>query len=309
MKPKHPTIYVVACANGSLHIDGNDRAYATMKRTEANLYMEWADTEGSDRADEEDGDCGPHRVVAHVPRERRQTADDNEAEMAAVGTAPSTDADLAADERMCAIEQTAFDDWCEGPGAEIADDYYVSHVEWANRARIRYPTLVTEVRRLRADLAKVMAEREEARGDATRFLSCIETEREKAAELAALVTAAFARDRAERDALRAEVARLRAALEWIGTQPCSRAPEDDGTERHCPTSGDCITEWCLPCYARAAHAPPPATDADPYAPRLSVSYPLNAPTSPLGEPGVLTTTDMETPSPFEHATTDGRSPR
>ena len=226
-------------------------------------------------------------------RYRTTRIEDNPPRPRATTPAPLTDAELAEDERTCARLPVT---------PEETDAY-------RQRACTRYPALVAEGRSLHADLAKVMAEREEARGDATRVLSCIETEREKAAELAALVTAAFARDRAERDALRAEVARLRAALEWIGTQPCSRAPEDDGTERHCPTSGDCITEWCLPCYARAAHAPPPATDADPYAPRLSVSYPLNAPTSPLGEPGVLTTTDMETPSPFEHATTDGRSPR
>ena len=252
-------------------------------------------------------------IAVYIARSTRQTADDNEAEMAAVGTAPSTDADLAADERMCAIEQTAFDDWCEGPGAEIADDYYVSHVEWANRARIRYPTLVTEVRRLRADLAKVMAEREEARGDATRFLSCIETEREKAAELAALVTAAFARDRAERDALRAENARLRAAnADYVEAYRHTHVA-------HYKTVGDqdILTDMCDRCgfdlrdplHWPQSDAPPPADDdAAPGVPRLSVDYP-HAPTAPLGEPGVLTTTDMETPSPFEHATTDGRSPR
>ena len=27
---------------------------------------------------------------------------------------------------------------------------------------------------------------------------------------------------------------------------------DDGDVRVCPESGDCVTEYCLPCYARAA---------------------------------------------------------
>lgn len=47
-----------------------------------------------------------------------------------------------------------------------------------------------------------------------------------------------------------EEKRLREALEWIGQQFCERSPA--GSSWLCAESGDCITEWCLPCYARAA---------------------------------------------------------
>ena len=40
-------------------------------------------------------------------------------------------------------------------------------------------------------------------------------------------------------------------LRWIAQQPCQRAL-DDATIRVCPVSGDCVTQWCLSCYARAA---------------------------------------------------------
>ena len=48
-----------------------------------------------------------------------------------------------------------------------------------------------------------------------------------------------------------ESARLRKHLQWIADQPCERAP-GHVSFRACAESGDCLTEWCLPCYARAA---------------------------------------------------------
>ena len=62
--------------------------------------------------------------------------------------------------------------------------------------------------------------------------------------------------RADRDALAGKVETLREHLQLIANQPCERAPGhvrfDD-----CSASGDCITEWCLTCYARAALEPKP----------------------------------------------------
>ena len=43
--------------------------------------------------------------------------------------------------------------------------------------------------------------------------------------------------------------RYRGHLEWIGQQFCDRTKDAD--VRVCPTSGDCLTEWCLSCYAWA----------------------------------------------------------
>ena len=39
-------------------------------------------------------------------------------------------------------------------------------------------------------------------------------------------------------------------LQFVSWQCCERT--DDGDVRVCPESGDCVTEYCLPCYARAA---------------------------------------------------------
>ncbi len=44
--------------------------------------------------------------------------------------------------------------------------------------------------------------------------------------------------------------RLREGLKWIGQQFCQRTMESDALARPCSNSGDCITEWCLPCYAK-----------------------------------------------------------
>ena len=209
-------------------------------------------------------------------RYRTTRIEDNPPRPRATTPAPLTDAELAEDERTCARLPVT---------PEETDAY-------RQRACTRYPALVAEVRSLHADLAKVMAEREEARGDATRFLSCIETEREKAAELAALVTAAFARDRAERDALRAENARLRAAnADYVEAYRHTHVA-------HYKTVGDqdILTDMCDRCgfdlrdplHWPQSDAPPPADDdAAPGVPRLSVDYP-HAPTAPLGEAGVLT---------------------
>lgn len=48
---------------------------------------------------------------------------------------------------------------------------------------------------------------------------------------------------------RQELGRLRDALIFISQQFCQRT--DRGDVRVCPESGDCLTEWCLPCYAGA----------------------------------------------------------
>lgn len=46
--------------------------------------------------------------------------------------------------------------------------------------------------------------------------------------------------------------RYRSALNHIANQFCDRAPEDGETPyTPCTESGDCITEYCFPCYARA----------------------------------------------------------
>jgi hypothetical protein len=51
---------------------------------------------------------------------------------------------------------------------------------------------------------------------------------------------------------KAEIAHLRTALEWIGNQFCERTPENDPAMAVCSGTQDCITEYCLPCYAKAA---------------------------------------------------------
>ena len=60
----------------------------------------------------------------------------------------------------------------------------------------------------------------------------------------ALVDAATARRTAD------EHARLRGHMRWIARQFCERTSDAD--VRVCPSSGDCLTEWCLSCYAKAA---------------------------------------------------------
>jgi len=60
-KPKKsPALYVVACANGAPH----GTAEAKVERQVAAGDRDYLDKHGYD--------CGPHRVVAYVPRERRQ---------------------------------------------------------------------------------------------------------------------------------------------------------------------------------------------------------------------------------------------
>ena len=134
----------------------------------------------------------------------RQTADDNEAEMAAVGV-PPTDAELAADERLCA----------NLPVTPEATDAY------RQRACTRYPALVAEVRRLRdearADLAAVKAERDAAL--VTR--NHMEAERRAAFEgcdsIRASLDGELARVTAERDCATREATRLRFALARIAS--------------------------------------------------------------------------------------------
>ena len=47
-----------------------------------------------------------------------------------------------------------------------------------------------------------------------------------------------------------KIGRDREHLEWIGQQFCDHTKDAD--VRVCPESGDCLTEWCLSCYAWAA---------------------------------------------------------
>jgi len=51
--------------------------------------------------------------------------------------------------------------------------------------------------------------------------------------------------------LRAEVEQYREALEWIAQQPCANK---SNVKKYtaCTESDDCITEYCLPCYAKKA---------------------------------------------------------
>lgn len=48
---------------------------------------------------------------------------------------------------------------------------------------------------------------------------------------------------AERDA-------MVAALGWIALQPCIMEAEGASEDTDCSETSACITEWCLPCYAR-----------------------------------------------------------
>ena len=50
------------------------------------------------------------------------------------------------------------------------------------------------------------------------------------------------------------IKRFREALNWIAQQPCARRPDDAEGYTPCSETDDCVTEWCLSCYARAALA-------------------------------------------------------
>lgn len=52
-----------------------------------------------------------------------------------------------------------------------------------------------------------------------------------------------------RELIPADAARNQEALEWIARQFCDRT--DDVDKYVCMESEDCITEYCLSCYARA----------------------------------------------------------
>jgi hypothetical protein len=65
-------------------------------------------------------------------------------------------------------------------------------------------------------------------------------------------------DRIMMDGLRAKLAEvtqehklMREGLLWIADQFCDRTKPDHRRTKACRESGDCITEWCLPCYAEA----------------------------------------------------------
>ncbi len=47
-----------------------------------------------------------------------------------------------------------------------------------------------------------------------------------------------------------EIERLRERFQWIADQPCEKLAANGETT--CNGTGDCITEWCYPCYARKA---------------------------------------------------------
>lgn len=64
--------------------------------------------------------------------------------------------------------------------------------------------------------------------------------------VAAVSSVVATNDDARRSAI-AELDRVRHHLEWIGQQFCDRTKDAD--VRVCPGSGDCLTEWCLSCYA------------------------------------------------------------
>lgn len=52
---------------------------------------------------------------------------------------------------------------------------------------------------------------------------------------------------------RDEIERLQKRLErfkWIADQPCERF--DENGQSDCDQTGDCITEWCFPCYSKKA---------------------------------------------------------
>ena len=48
----------------------------------------------------------------------------------------------------------------------------------------------------------------------------------------------------------AEIERLRKRFKWIAQQPCER--HDENGQSTCDQTGDCITEWCYPCYSKNA---------------------------------------------------------
>lgn len=57
------------------------------------------------------------------------------------------------------------------------------------------------------------------------------------------------------DQATARVKQLTQALAWIGQQFCARRPNDPGLVRvwsPCTETEMCITEYCLPCYAKSA---------------------------------------------------------
>jgi len=69
----------------------------------------------------------------------------------------------------------------------------------------------------------------------------------------------------------AECAGLREHLQWIAQQFCARTDVEDSVDHLCAESGDCITEWCLPCYAEAALAASPSPLAAAYKAAMDMS--------------------------------------
>ena len=60
-------------------------------------------------------------------------------------------------------------------------------------------------------------------------------------------------------ALGQRVAELEAGLIFIAQQGCEATSPSATEDRNCEDTQDCITEWCLPCYASAylrAHEEP-----------------------------------------------------
>jgi hypothetical protein len=56
---------------------------------------------------------------------------------------------------------------------------------------------------------------------------------------------------AEREAQERRTANLRGFVEFVSFQFCERSPKESDQDGICQESGDCITEWCIPCHARA----------------------------------------------------------
>lgn len=83
----------------------------------------------------------------------------------------------------------------------------------------------------------------------------------------------------------------REALAWIAQQFCDRT--NDADKRVCPESGDCLTEWCLSCYAGAHLA---TLKADGVRDVRTALFPLVAAGSSMRastHPGGLTVEDCE----------------
>ena len=86
--------------------------------------------------------------------------------------------------------------------------------------------------------------------------------------------------------LKARVRDLEEHLRFIGCQPCDNAPANSSEYVPCAETGDCITEFCLPCYAAAVVSPEDDEETTLTPDRTPESGPAETTAAPIDDPNV-----------------------